>query len=164
MEAAFATGTFHVRPIRNEREWQAVRAIRQEVFVEEQACAPEEEWDSFDDTSRHFLGFAADIPVATARWRTASYEERIVAKLERFAVRRDARGLGYGRALVRAVIEDAEAAGFPTQFLHAQAHLEAFYRSFEFQPVGDPFTEAGIPHQKMIRRPDYSSAPSGGAG
>ena len=46
----------HIRPIRSDAEWQLVKTIRTRVFIEEQACPPEEEWDTYDATSRHFLG------------------------------------------------------------------------------------------------------------
>ena len=142
----------HIEPVHNEAHWQMARAIRQRVFVEEQACPPEEEWDGLDETSRHVIGFVDGTPAATARWRTVPYEARLVAKLERFAILPAYRGRGYGRRLVRYVMEDARRAGFETQVLHAQAHLEAFYASLGFATVGAPFTEAGIPHVKMVRR------------
>jgi predicted GNAT family N-acyltransferase len=143
---------FFVRPVGSEAEWQLAREIREQVFIVEQHCPPEEEWDAYDDVSRHFLGFLNGWAVATARWRTVSIDTRIVAKLERFAVLADVRGEGYGRALVAAVIEDARKAGFTTHMIHAQAHLERFYSGFDFVTAGHPFDEAGIPHVKMIRR------------
>ena len=127
------------------------RTIRQRVFVEEQACPPEEEWDEYDETSRHFLGSVEGRPVATARWRTAVYGERIVAKLERFAVLPAYRGRGFGRLLVQYLVRDAQRAGFGCYLLHAQAYLEAFYASLGFRSLEERFMEAGIPHVKMIR-------------
>lgn len=147
------TPPLHIRPVHSEEEWQRVRTIRTAVFIEEQNCPPEEEWDGHDETSRHLLGYAGDEAVATARWRTVPFEERLVAKLERFAVLPAYRGRGYGRALVEAAMEDARKAGFGTFVLHAQAHLEDFYASLGFKPVGEPFVEAGIPHVKMVYAP-----------
>lgn len=139
-----------IRPVASDAEWAQARAIRTRVFIEEQACPPEEEWDAYDDVSRHFLGLVDGRVVATARWHAAFYEGRAVAKLERFAVLPDARGHGYGRSLVAHLIDDARRAGFDTLLIHAQAHLEAFYRSFGFQTASAPFDEAGIPHVRMI--------------
>lgn len=124
--------TFHVHPVRNEEEWAQARAIRARVFIEEQDCPPEEEWDGFDEVSRHFLGWVGEVPVATARWRVVPFNERLVAKLERFAVLPEYRGRGYGRALVQYVMEDARRAGFTTLLIHAQAHLERFYEVWAF--------------------------------
>jgi len=34
-------------------------------------------------------------------------------------------------------------------FLHAQTHAVGFYRRYGFVETGEPFMEAGIPHQAM---------------
>lgn len=150
-----------VRPVTNPTEWQHARRIREEVFIIEQGCPPDEEWDAYDAISRHLLGFAADepaavahwraaYPVAVARWRAAFHDNRSVAKLERFAVRASHRHRGYGRAMVQATMDDARAAGFDTFYVHAQAHLEVFYASLGYRTVTDVFIEAGIPHVGML--------------
>lgn len=146
-----------IKPVENEAEWEQAKAIRRRVFIEEQNCPPEEEWDGFDEASRHVIGRVDGQAAATARWRAVPYEEEIAAKLERFAVLPTYRGRGYGRRLVRHVLGDARRAGFVTFVLHAQAHLEDFYASFGFARVGAPFTEAGIPHVKMVKRDAPSS-------
>lgn len=150
-----------ITPVENEAQWAHAKAIRRRVFIEEQDCPPEEEWDGLDDTSRHVLGVVDGKPVATARWRTVPYDEALAAKLERFAVLPDHRGQGYGRRLVRYVLHDAHRAGFDRFVLHAQAHLEAFYASFGFERVGESFVEAGIPHVKMVKH-GLASTPAGG--
>lgn len=150
------SAAFHVAPVRDEASWQHARHVRTLVFIQEQACPPEEEWDAHDATSRHLLGWAGGTPVATARWRTVPVDGRLGAKLERFAVLADYRGRGYGRRLVTETIADARQAGFDRFVLHAQAHLEAFYASFGFEPVGELFEEAGIPHIEMRRLDDAS--------
>ena len=45
-----------LRRVTTEADWQAVRAVRQAVFVEEQACPPEEEWDRWDPPSPEAAG------------------------------------------------------------------------------------------------------------
>ena len=131
-----------IHPVQNEADWEAVKTIRTRVFIEEQQCTPEDEWDEHDA-----------VPMATARWRTVPFEERLVAKLERFAVLPAYRGQGYGRALVRYVMHDASQAGFETFVIHAQSYLEAFYTDLGFVSIGSHFEEAGIPHVKMVCRP-----------
>lgn len=131
--------------------WELSRDIRQEVFVEEQECPPEDEWDQYDCCSRHLVAIAAEDPAATARWRSTIYKGISVAKLERIAVREPFRGRGIGRAIVEALIEDARSAGFNSFMMHAQAHLCPFYESMGFTTVGDEFIEAGIPHRLMIK-------------
>lgn len=139
-------------PVQNEDDLRAARDIRTRVFVEEQNCDPDEEWDGHDETSRHVLGIVEDTPVATARWRAVPHGEHVVAKLERFAVLPGHRGEGYGAQLVEAVLGDARHAGFETFLLHAQAPLEGWYEQFGFESTGRRFEEAGIPHVEMVKR------------
>lgn len=140
------------------------RAIREAVFIEEQDCPPDEEWDGHDATARHLLARLDDgTAVGTARWRTVPHNDALVAKLERFAVRKAHRGQGIGTQLVHAAISHAEQAGFSTQKLHAQAHLETYYARFGFGSTGERFTEAGIPHVAMVRtasKPDTPKHPT----
>lgn len=175
---------FHIREVTTPADWQSARAIRRDVFVDEQSCPPELEWDRYDPISRHYLGFYQGLqrgenrglqrdpgqdrlrgadralsrdrldetPVGTARWRTVDYEGRRWAKLERFAVLEAHRGQKYGSRLVRHLLKEAERAGIPDCLIHAQIHLTGFYRRFDFEVVGDPFEEAGIPHRRMVRR------------
>ncbi len=143
-----------IRVVDRERGWQRAKSVRQEVFVEEQSCPPEEEWDAHDATSRHLIGDVDGETVATARWREVEHDGHVMAKLERFAVREPFRGRGYGREMVQAAIDDAKASGHRRFILHAQAHLEDLYASFGFQSTGHRFDEVGIPHVEMIRGPD----------
>lgn len=146
-----SAGIINVRAVRNGREWREVKAIRTRVFIEEQACPPHEEWDEHETSSRQMIGLVDGKPMATARWRTVWHGDRRVAKLERFAVLPEFRGKGYGRSLVEQVMEDARLAGHGDYVIHAQQHLEGFYRSFGFETVGEAFEEAGIPHVKMVK-------------
>lgn len=141
-----------VTPVQSDDDWQTAREIRERVFIEEQECPPEEEWDGHDDSSRHVLGWVEGTAVATARWRAVPYDDAVVAKLERFAVLPDWRGQGYGTALVQSVLDDARQAGFDTFLVHAQAHLEEWYSSLGFESTGRTFDEVGIPHVEMVRR------------
>jgi predicted GNAT family N-acyltransferase len=143
-----------ITPVQSEEEWAQARSIRTQVFIEEQKCPPEEEWDGYDDQSRHVLGRVSGEAMATARWRTVPHHEELVAKLERFAVLPAYRGEGYGTALVRYVLDEARRAGFNTFLLHAQAHLQDWYEGLGFQSTGRTFEEAGIPHVEMIRQED----------
>jgi predicted GNAT family N-acyltransferase len=146
------THTFSVRPVADEEDLQAARSIRQAVFVQEQGCPEEEEWDAFDETSRHVLGFLVDRPIAAARFREVMLDAEPAAKLERFAVLQEFRGLGFGKQLVARVLEQARSAGYHCFVLHAQAHLERFYAACGFEATGERFFEVGIPHVKMMRR------------
>lgn len=145
-----------VRLVESEPDWVEVQRIRTAVFIEEQACLPEEEWDEHDTpearfgTCRHFLGEVEERAVATARWHPYEFEGVPAAKLERFAVINEARGAGYGRAMITHLMDDARESGFNRQILHAQTYLEKLYTEFGFVRAGDVFDEAGILHVKMV--------------
>jgi predicted GNAT family N-acyltransferase len=144
----------HITPVESEEAWNAAKAIRRRVFIEEQDCPPEEEFDAHDAESRHLIGYAegSGEAVAVARWRAVRTEGGTpAAKLERFAVLPAHRGCGYGRTLVQRAIHEAEQAGLTVQLVHAQARLEDFYAGFGFERRGERFTEAGLPHVKMVR-------------
>jgi predicted GNAT family N-acyltransferase len=145
-----ADAPLRITRVTTDADWIVARAVRQEVFVEEQDCPPGEEWDAYDATSRHLVGRVDGEGVATARWREVEHGGRRMAKLERFAVRKPHRGAGYGRDMVQATLDDARAAGHTAFILHAQSHLEAFYASFGFIATGRRFTEVGIPHVEMV--------------
>jgi predicted GNAT family N-acyltransferase len=146
--------SWSIRLVGDERDWESAKSIRTVVFIDKQACPPEEEWDAFDAVSRHFLGRVGDRPVATARWRVVDYEGRPAARLERFAVLPAFRRLGYGARMVQRLVEDARQAGHDVIFLHAQAHLEAFYGRLGFKRSGERFMEANIPHVPMRYEPE----------
>ena len=141
-----------ITPVQSDDDWEAARAIRERVFIDEQDCPPEEEWDGHDETSRHVLGRVEGEAVATARWRAVPHGDEIVAKLERFAVLSSHRGQGYGTQLVKHLLNDARRAGFDTCLVHAQAHLEDWYATLGFESTGRTFEEVGIPHVEMLRK------------
>lgn len=152
MEAA--ASELQVDVVASDLEWEHAKAIRQRVFIEEQACPPEEEWDEYEGTSRHLVGHVGGLPVAVARWRAVPHAGRVVAKLERFAVLKEYRGRGYGQRMVEAAMADARRAGFEEYLLYAQEHLTSFYGAFGFSVCGDRFIEANIPHLPMQRLSD----------
>lgn len=121
-----------------------VFAIRKEVFVVEQNCPPELEWE-FEDESTHFLARVDGQPAGAARWRRTDKGY----KLERFAVLQAFRGQGIGQELVKNVLADLPAdAGYV--YLHAQIHAMGLYQKFGFVAEGPQFEEAGIQHFKMV--------------
>ncbi|WP_184549888.1 GNAT family N-acetyltransferase [Mucilaginibacter sp. FT3.2] len=121
-------------------------AVRREVFVIEQGCPPELEWE-FDDESTHFLATVNGEAAGACRWRKTDKG----FKLERFAVLAKFRGFGVGQALVKKLLDD-----LPTDatyvYLHAQVQAVALYKKFDFEQIGPEFEEAGIRHYKMVKK------------
>ena len=122
-----------------------VFAIRREVFVGEQNCPPELEWEH-EEESNHFLATVDGEPAGASRWRKTDKGY----KLERFAVLKKFRGKGVGQALVQAVLND-----LPNDadyiYLHAQVDAVTLYERFGFEKTGPQFEEAGIQHFKMTK-------------
>ncbi len=133
-----------VRKAKQKNDLDCVYAIRRTVFIEEQHCPPEFEWEH-EEESVHFLAKINDIPVGTARWRRT--EEGF--KLQRFAVLKEFRRMGVGQALVQAVLDDLPAEA-DYVYLHGQIQACALYEKFGFEKEGEEFDEVGIQHYKMV--------------
>lgn len=132
--------------VSSQEDLETVFAIRRKVFVEEQDCPPELEWE-YEDESVHFLAKVNSAPAGAARWRKTEKGY----KLERFAVLKEFRGMGVGQHLVEAVLSDLpdDAAYI---YLHAQITAIGLYKKLNFVAEGDLFEEAGIQHYKMVLR------------
>ncbi len=147
--------TFDIHEATNRDDWTGVHAIRQAVFVDEQDCPPEEEWDEHDDPDlrgqrvHHLLGTMAGLPVACARWREVWDEGTGRVKIERIAVIPAFRRQGLASRIVGRALDQAKSAGHTRFVLHAQTYAADLYRTFGFEPEGAPFQEAGIEHVKM---------------
>lgn len=125
-------------------ELQKAFDIRRKVFVDEQNCPADLEYQ-YDDESTHFLATCNNVPCGAARWRKTGNG----IKLERFAVLPEYRGKGIGAHLIKAVLKDIPASPGKI-YLNAQLSAMNFYTPFGFKPVGDQFEEAGIMHQQML--------------
>ena len=135
-----------IEKVTEQTDLDKVFAVRREVFVVEQNCPPELEWE-FEEESNHFLATVNDEPAGACRWRKTDKGY----KLERFAVLQKFRGFGIGQALVQAVLNDLPADAAYV-YLHAQVQAVSLYEKFNFEKVGPEFEEAGIRHYKMIRK------------
>ncbi len=135
-----------VKKVHHKDELTTVFAIRNVVFVEEQNCPPELEFEN-EEVSTHFLALLNNIPCGACRWRKTDTGY----KLERFAVLKEYRGKGIGKALVAAALEDLPK---DADYIYLNAQLDAMpvYGKFGFQPEGPQFEEAGIQHFKMVKK------------
>lgn len=127
--------------------------IRVRVFVEEQGVPPEEERpDDADAIAVHALALLPDgEAIGTARLFPAPGEPAGTGRVGRMAVLREHRGTGAGRALLEAMIQEAERRGMRRLVLNAQTHALGFYARLGFVAEGPEFEEAGIPHRRMVR-------------
>jgi len=139
-------GKTEVRKITDPADLEKVFAIRREVFVGEQNCPPELEWE-YEEESNHFLARVDGEPAGASRWRKTDKGY----KLERFAVLKDFRGYGVGQALVQAVLDDLPKDATYV-YMHAQIQAVTLYERFGFVKTGPEFEEAGIRHYKMEKK------------
>ena len=70
-------------------------------------------------------------------------------KIGRVAVLEAARGLGLGKAIMRAAADVLREEGAREARLAAQTHALGFYEALGFQAYGPEFMDAGIPHRDM---------------
>jgi len=130
----------------NERE--AIKAIRQQVFIVEQHVPVELEWDELDSACLHLLiSSANERNIATARMHIESTS----AYIGRMAVLKPYRQQGIGSLMLQTLLEQAQLNAVKTVTLNAQTVAIGFYEQHGFTVTGDEFPDAGIPHYKMTK-------------
>jgi predicted GNAT family N-acyltransferase len=121
-----------------------LRAVRDAVFIVEQAVPADLEFDACDLRCVHVLALDGDRPVGTARV-DLDYD----GKIGRVAVLAEYRGRGIGIRLLESVERIAREWGLESTWLNAQAGAVSFYEKLGYRLEGEPFVEAGIPHRRM---------------
>lgn len=120
-------------------------ALRHQVFVIEQRVPIEEELDQHDAHATHFVASENERLLGTCRVRC----QQKIARLERLAVKKTARGRGVATQLLLAVEGWAANEKMDQITLHAQTDAIVLYEKLAYRAVGERFFEAGIEHQKM---------------
>jgi predicted GNAT family N-acyltransferase len=121
-----------VRIARDLADLNLVTAIRSAVYLAEQDCPFEEEFDGNDLVAAHFIGFIGKEPVACLRVRFFGD----FAKVERLAVRHQYRRSRVAFKLVRASVEFVKRKGFRRIYGQAQDRLVDFWAHFGAKPLG----------------------------
>lgn len=140
--------SFTVRQASWPADRDALRWVREAVFVHEQGVPIALEWDGLDEPAVHVLACdEGDRPIGCGRLVI----EGDAAHLGRMAVLAHWRGHGVGRALLDALMAAARARGLGRAWLNAQTTATAFYAKAGFLRMGKEFLDAGIPHLRMER-------------
>jgi predicted GNAT family N-acyltransferase len=135
--------TFMVDEVSWAEAGPALRAIRHEVFVNEQAVPEALEWDGLDPQCRHVLARdVRGVPIGTGRLLPDGH-------VGRMAVLKPWRRAGVGSAVLAKLTSLARERGDPIVILNAQSYVAAFYRRAGFEVTSMEFMEAGIPHVEM---------------
>ena len=162
-------GDYHLTEADYARDFDALRAVREAVFIREQGVPPALELDDADphcvhvvarDASGKAIGTGRLVPPeeATAGDAQGAGDRPASARIGRMAVLSDWRGHGVGDALLAKLLEAAAARRWNRVMLHAQASAIRFYQRHGFLPLGARFMEAGIEHLTMWRRLDGTMA------
>jgi predicted GNAT family N-acyltransferase len=145
---------FRVREADWERDRDALRRVRETVFVREQGVPVELEWDGLDPDCLHLLAETQDgQAIGTGRLLPDGH-------LGRMAVLAPWRDRGVGKALLEGLIAAARRRGLARLALNAQTYAISFYAKMGFVVSGDEFIDAGIPHRRMVMPLDPADDPT----
>jgi ElaA protein len=126
-------------------ELYSLLRLRVEVFIVEQHITYLD-LDGLDLLpSTHHFWLRDDAEVVSCLRVAAEGNDR---RIGRVCTKREHRGKGFSRVLMRAAIA---ASRERTLVLDAQPHVVDFYRRFDFVINGPVFLDAGIPHTPMRR-------------
>ncbi|KEQ19602.1 hypothetical protein GZ78_06805 [Endozoicomonas numazuensis] len=135
------------------QEVYSILKARQDVFIVEQDC-PYHDADDLDQVSLHLSGWGKDRSDLAAYLRVIppSPTNDVVA-IGRVITTSAYRGSGLGKELMEVAVKQALDM-FPENdlYLSGQAHLQAFYSAYGFEPEGEIYEEDGIPHIAMFLR------------
>ena len=132
-----------IRIARDPNDLMLVTAIRAAVYLAEQDCPIEEEFDGNDLVAAHFIGFVGTEPAGCLRVRFFGE----FAKVERLAVRHQFRRSRVSFKLVQASVDYIKRKGFKKIYGQAQDRLVDFWAHFGAKPLG---------HNRKITFSDFS--------
>jgi predicted GNAT family N-acyltransferase len=112
-----------VRVARTLDDFMRAAVIRGAVFIGEQKCPYDEEFDGNDFTATHLIGYVGNEPAGCLRIRYFSD----FVKLERLVVRKEFRSSGLARQLVSAGVEFCRTKGYTRMCTYAQKRLVKFW-------------------------------------
>ncbi|HBE70849.1 MAG TPA: N-acetyltransferase [Planctomycetaceae bacterium] len=136
---------------------EAIRQIRDEVFIREQQVSREDEFDGRDRNCIHVLATAGGEAVGTGRLDLGQ-----AGKIGRVAVLGPFRKLGIGRKMMLELENVAREQQLDGIWFHAQLTAVSFYKRLGYQTEGDEFEEAGIRHVTM--RKEFTKSEDEGIG
>jgi predicted GNAT family N-acyltransferase len=108
-----------------------VAAIRNAVYIGEQECPYDEEYDGNDFSATHLLAYIGDEPVGCLRMRFFAD----FVKFERMAIRKEFRKSRAAILLAQAGLRLGRKKGYRRAYAHSQARLVNFWTRFGFRPL-----------------------------
>lgn len=108
-------------------------AIRSAVYIGEQECPYDEEYDGNDLSATHLIAYVGDEPAGCMRVRFFAD----FAKIERLAIRKEFRKTRAAFQLVRAGFKLCQKKGYTLVYGHSQTRLVNFWSRFGFRVMED---------------------------
>jgi len=121
-----------VEVVRSMDEMARVIAIRGAIYMGEQRCPFEEEFDGNDFTATHLICHKDREPVGCIRIRYFAE----FAKLERLAVRHEGRGSGLAGRILDAAIDLCRKKGYSVLYAHSQKRFLKVWEQRGFRRMG----------------------------
>jgi predicted GNAT family N-acyltransferase len=144
-----------------EDEVRAAFDIRRDVFVGEQGYTEAQEFDEAESVALHVVAQlvpgCATTPGAArhlgaARLLLDSSEDPPVAYVSRLSVRKLAREMCLGRAIVEFILDGARDMGIVKARAGAQKTALEFWERLGFEPTGEEYMDFHVPHEWTERR------------
>jgi predicted GNAT family N-acyltransferase len=127
--AGAAAGEIGVTIARNFEDLNRVVAMRSAVYIGEQECPYEEEFDGNDLSATHLLVYIGDEPVGCLRVRFFAE----FAKIERLVIRKEFRKTRAAFHVVRAAFKLCQKKGYRRVYGHSQVRLVNFWSRFGYR-------------------------------
>ena len=124
-----APGTIGITVARSFDDLMKVLAVRNSVYVSEQECPYDEEYDGNDLSATHLLAYIGKEPVGCLRLRFFAD----FAKFERMAIRKEYRKSRAAIQLARAGFQFCQKKGYTKVYGHIHDRLVPFWSRFGFR-------------------------------
>ena len=125
-----------------------VAAIRNAVYIGEQECPYDEEYDGNDLAATHLLAYMGDEPIGCLRARFFAG----FVKFERMAIRKEFRKSRAAILLAQAGLKLAQKKGYHKAYAHSQTRLVDFWGRFGFRPLegSKPFVFSDYDYVEIV--------------
>ena len=147
-----------VATVRGLEDLMRVFSIRSAVYVAEQLCPHDEEFDGNDYCATHLLGYVGHEPAGCIRIRCFAD----FAKVERVAIRREFRNTRLAHKMVRAATELCRAKGYRRLYGQPRTDLVRFYSRFGWRLLqnGKTLRFSDVDYIEMVMDLDPNPNPS----
>lgn len=128
VDADHKPNDMRIEVVRDLNEFMKIVAIRASVFLAEQDCPYDEEFDQNDLQACHLIAYLRGEPVATLRIRWFAG----FAKIERVCVMKQVRGGALVKLLIETAVDLIGRKGYRTAIGYIQKRLVPFWRQLGF--------------------------------